>query len=129
MPLIWEQTVVDADDARMLGAWWAEALGWVIVDEGTEADVAYVEIRSSPEALPGLFFLDTHDARMVKNRLHLDFRPDDQAAEVDRLIALGARPVDIGQGEVGWVVLADPEGNEFCVLSDGRTRTAAGPAE
>jgi hypothetical protein len=51
-----------------------------------------------------------------KNRLHLDFRPDDQDFEVDRLLALGAAHVDIGQADQPWVVLADPEGNEFCVL-------------
>jgi hypothetical protein len=53
---------------------------------------------------------------LLKNRLHLDFRPDDRDVEVERLIGLGATRVDIGQGEPSWVVLADPEGNEFCVL-------------
>ena len=52
----------------------------------------------------------------MKNRLHLDLRPDDQAAEIARFEALGARRVDVGQGDVTWVVLADPEGNEFCIL-------------
>ena len=56
------------------------------------------------------------ERKSIKNRLHLDFRPDDRDAEVERLIGLGARRVDIGQGEESWVVLADPEGNEFCVL-------------
>ena len=56
------------------------------------------------------------EAKAVKNRLHLDFRPDDRDVEVDRLLALGAERVDIGQGEQPWVVLIDPEGNEFCVL-------------
>lgn len=58
----------------------------------------------------------------MKNRLHLDVNPSDreQAEEVDRLLSLGARRVDVGQGEVSWVVLADPEGNEFCVLSSRR---------
>jgi predicted enzyme related to lactoylglutathione lyase len=57
------------------------------------------------------------DPKTVKNRLHFDLAPDDQQAEVERILALGARRVDVGQGEaVGWVVLADPEGNEFCVL-------------
>jgi hypothetical protein len=60
------------------------------------------------------------EGRTVKNRLHLDFRPDDQDAEVSRLLALGARPADIGQGEQSWVVLRDPEGNEFCVLGARR---------
>ena len=66
--------------------------------------------------MPGLLFGPVPEKKTIKNRLHLDFRPDDQAAEVDRLLALGARRVDIGQGEQPWVVLADPEGNEFCVL-------------
>ena len=58
------------------------------------------------------------EEEVVKNRLHLDFRPDDQDAEVARLLALGARRVDVGQtGDEPWVVLADPEGNEFCILS------------
>jgi hypothetical protein len=58
----------------------------------------------------------------VKNRLHFDLAPDDQDAEVERLLALGARRVDIGQGETrSWVVLADPEGNEFCVLRPRRS--------
>jgi hypothetical protein len=56
----------------------------------------------------------------VKNRLHIDLRPDDQEAEVERLVDMGARPVDVGQRDAGWVVLADPEGNEFCVLSSRR---------
>ncbi len=57
------------------------------------------------------------DDKVVKNRIHFDFTPDDQQAEVERVLALGARRVDIGQGEQTWVVLADPEGNEFCILS------------
>ena len=56
------------------------------------------------------------------NRLHLDFRPDDRDAEVQRLIGLGARHADVGQGDETWIVLADPEGNEFCVLSSRRSQ-------
>jgi hypothetical protein len=56
------------------------------------------------------------EGKVVKNRLHLDLRPVDQAAEVARLEALGARRVDVGQGEVSWVVMSDPDGNEFDVL-------------
>jgi hypothetical protein len=56
------------------------------------------------------------EPKTVKNRLHLDLRADDQEAEVRRLEALGARRIDIGQGDVTWVVMADPEDNEFCVL-------------
>ena len=66
---------------------------------------------------PGLLFLRVPELKSGKNRLHLDLRPVDQAAEVARLERLGARRADVGQGpEVTWVVLADPDGNEFCVL-------------
>ena len=64
-----------------------------------------------------LLFIRVPDAKVIKNRLHLDLNPDDQEAEVRRLLALGATRKDIGQGDAGWVVLADPEGNEFCVLT------------
>jgi hypothetical protein len=113
MSLEWEQIVVDAAQPAALGRWWASALGWVVTFEAEDE----FEIRSSPERLPGLLFVPEGDRRVTKNRLHPDFRPDDQAAEVDRLLALGARRADVGQGEQPWVVLADPEGNEFCVLA------------
>ena len=70
--------------------------------------------------MPGLDFVRLDERKKGKSRLHLDFRPDDQDAEVARLVAHGARRVDIGQGDRSWVVLADPEGNEFCIL--GRRR-------
>jgi Glyoxalase-like domain len=113
MSLEWEQIVVDAAQPAALGRWWANALGWVVT---FEADDEF-EIRPRPERLPGLLFVAVGDPRVTKNRLHPDFRPDDQAAEVDRLLALGARRADVGQAEQPWVVLADPEGNEFCVLA------------
>jgi len=109
----WEQIVVDAEDPARLARWWAEALGYGIVHEQPDE----IEIRRSPDELPGLLFTPVPDRKIVKNRLHIDLRPDDQESEVERLVDMGARPVDIGQHEVGWVVLADPEGNEFCVLS------------
>lgn len=112
MSLEWEQVIVDAVDPVALGRWWAEALGWVVVYASDDE----FEIRPAPDRLPGLEFVRTGEPRKAKSRLHLDFRPDDQEAEVARLIAHGARPADIGQGEQSWVVLADPEGNEFCVL-------------
>jgi predicted enzyme related to lactoylglutathione lyase len=74
------------------------------------------EIRPEPNRLPGLDFVRLDESKKVKSRLHLDFRPDDQDAEVARLEAHGAKRVDIGQGDQPWVVMADPEGNEFCVL-------------
>ncbi|MFG2780448.1 VOC family protein [Streptomyces prunicolor] len=116
MTLEWEQVVVDAADPVTLGRWWAEALGWVVVGEETDE----FEIRPEPERLPGLLFVPVPEGKTVKNRLHLDFRPDDQEAEVIRLLALGARTADVGQGEESWVVLMDPEGNEFCVLRSRR---------
>ena len=117
MGLEWEQVVVEAQDTAMLGHWWAEALGWVIVNN----DPNEFEIRPTPEQVPGIMFLGSDTAKPSKNRLHLDFRPDDQDAEVTRLLDLGASRVDIGQGQdVPWVVLADPEGNEFCVLGPRR---------
>ena len=112
MALAWEQVVVDAADPETLGRWWAQALGWVV----TWVAADEFEIRPAPEELPGLLFVPVAEGKAGKNRLHLDFRPLDQASEVERLVALGARRVDIGQGEQTWVVLADPEGNEFCVL-------------
>jgi hypothetical protein len=109
----WEQLVVDAEDPARLARWWAEALGYQIVHEEPDE----VEIRRTREELPGLLFTPVPEPKSVKNRLHLDLRPDDQEAEVERLVDMGARPVDIGQQDVSWVILADPEGNEFCVLS------------
>jgi hypothetical protein len=116
MSLEWEQVVIDAHDPVVLGRWWLEALGWVVVND----DPGEFEIRPQADRLPGILFLPLDEHKQVKNRLHLDFRPDDQSAEVERLIALGASPIDIGQGDASWVVLADPEGNEFCVLRDHR---------
>ena len=113
MSLEWEQIVIDSPDPFTLGRWWARALGWVIVDENDTE----IEIRQTPDRLPGIIIGIDREEKVVKNRLHLDFRPDDRDAEVARLLALGARRVDVGQtGDEPWVVLADPEGNEFCIL-------------
>ena len=112
----WEQVVVDSEDPARLGRWWAEALGYVIVHEEPDE----VEIRRTADELPGLLFTPVPEAKKTKNRLHIDLRPDDQEAEVERLVDMGARHVDVGQHDVGWVVLADPEGNEFCVLAASR---------
>lgn len=116
MGLEWEQTIIDARDPAALGRWWQEALGWVVVNDDPEG----FEIRPSETRLPGLLFVAVSDRKVVKNRLHLDFRPDDRDAEVDRMLALGATRADVGQRNESWVVLADPEGNEFCILSSRR---------
>jgi hypothetical protein len=113
MTLEWEQVVVDAADPGVLGRWWATALGWVVVNDDPEE----FEIRPAPERVPGLLFVRVSEPKTLKNRLHLDFRPDDRDAAVGRLLELGATHADVGQGEQTWVVLRDPEGNEFCVLS------------
>jgi predicted enzyme related to lactoylglutathione lyase len=118
MPSDWEQIVVDSEDPARLARWWAEALGYQIVHE----EPGEVEIRRNPETLPGLLFGVSPEPKTAKNRLHVDLRPDDQESEVERLVDMGARPVDIGQRDVSWVVLADPEGNEFCVLSSRRAQ-------
>ncbi|MCW6005626.1 VOC family protein [Micromonospora sp. CPCC 205371] len=109
----WENLVVDSQDPPRLARWWAEALGFQITYEKPDE----VEIRRTPDELPGLIFVPVPENKTVKNRLHIDLRPSDQEAEVERLVNMGARHVDVGQGDdVSWVVLADPEGNEFCVL-------------
>lgn len=113
MSLEWEQATIDAHDPATLGNWWKEALRWEIVNDDPEQ----FEIRPSADQVPGLLFLQADGTKAIKNRVHLDFRPDDQAQEVARLLGLGASPVDIGQGDQTWVVLADPEGNEFCILA------------
>ncbi len=119
MTVEWEQLVVDAHDPVALGRWWCDALGWVVVGQDADDEI---EIRPAPDRLPGLLFGRTTEVKTAKNRLHLDLRPDDRDAEVERLVAMGATKVDIGQGDETWVVLADPEGNEFCVLrSRGQT--------
>lgn len=117
MSLEWEQTSVDANDPVSLGRWWQQALRWVVVNEARDE----FEIRPAPDRLPGLLFVRVPEGKTVKNRLHLDFRPVDKNAEVSRLLALGAWPADVGQGDQPWTVLADPEGNEFCVLSERST--------
>lgn len=113
MALEWEQVIVHSEDPEALGQWWAEALGWVVVHSSADE----FEIRPEPDRLPGLDFVRLDEPKKAKSRLHLDFRPDDQEAEVARLLAHGAKRVDVGQRDGRpWVVLADPEGNEFCVL-------------
>jgi Glyoxalase-like domain len=110
--LEWEQTTVDARDPSSLGRWWREALNWVVVND----DPDEFEIRPSADRLPGLLFVSVPESKTIKNRLHLDFRPDNRDVEVERLLGLGATRADVGQGAQSWTVLADPEGNEFCVL-------------
>jgi hypothetical protein len=109
---------IDTADPGRLAAFWQEALGWRRTF-GDENEVVLEPPAGSPEdgVAPDLLFLRVPEEKSGKNRLHLDLRPVDQAAEVSRLEGLGARRAEVGQGTgVSWVVLADPDGNEFCVL-------------
>ena len=109
---------VDSSDPARLAAFWREALGWRQT-HAEDDEVVLEPPAGSPEdgVAPDLLFLRVPEPKSGKNRWHIDLRPEDQAAEVARLEALGATRIDVGQGpEVTWVVMADPEGNEFDVL-------------
>jgi predicted enzyme related to lactoylglutathione lyase len=108
--------VVDCADPRAQARFWGEAMDWTL----HEVTDDHARLRSTKDVGPYLEFLRTPHLRETRHRVHLDvvpYRGDDQAAEVARLRTLGATPADAGQGDVSWIVLADPEGNEFCVLA------------
>jgi hypothetical protein len=117
------ELILDSHEPRKLAEFWSEVLGYRILDENETAVEIGVEeptaegIRQGPAA-PTLVFVPVPEDKGVKNRIHIDVSPIDrtQDEEVERILALGATHVDVGQGEQSWVVLADPEGNEFCVL-------------
>jgi predicted enzyme related to lactoylglutathione lyase len=136
MPVRLHHIVVDAHDLPGLARFWTQALGWKVLSERDNEIV----IGPDENAPVGMCFMPVTDAKTVKNRVHLDLTSSaaDRDQEIDRLLALGARPVDIGQtGAESWTVLADPEGNEFCVVRPKETlirlglpsplRTADGP--
>jgi predicted enzyme related to lactoylglutathione lyase len=110
------EIVVDCSDPERVATFWSDVLGW-----RPQREDGYVWMSASGEpATPDLklVFAAVPEPKTLKNRVHIDVNPRgcDQDEEVVRLIGLGARRIDIGQGDVPWVVLADPEGNEFCVL-------------
>lgn len=108
--------VVACADPRRMARFWGDATDWVLHELTDEL----ARLRSAEGVGPYLEFVRTPDPAAAPTRMHLDLRPyagDDQAAEAARLRALGAVDADIGQGDVPWVVLADVEGNEFCVLA------------
>ena len=130
MAVRWYSMVVDCSDIAAQARWWAEVLNWRIEYEADDEAVIVppraLEERAKAipldEQSPGLVFVAVAEGKSVKNRLHIDLAPapdDDHAAEVERLESLGATRVNVGQDEstVPWVVMADPEGNEFCVLT------------
>ena len=115
MPLALHHIVIDAYDLPVLARFWAQALGWRVLSEQPRE----VIIGPDANAPVGICFMPSPDDKIVKNRVHLDLTAsaDERDAEIARLIGLGAQRVDIGQtGEESWTVLADPEGNEFCVV-------------
>jgi predicted enzyme related to lactoylglutathione lyase len=122
MALSLQCITVDAHNPKALAEFWAEALGWTVGEDGDDIGWWIERELNDPNktGFPDILFLKVPDLKVVKNRLHLDLRPDDQAAEVARLEKLGAKKIDIGQStdpDTTWVVMADIEGNEFCVLS------------
>ena len=118
-----QAVIVNCHDPERLAEFWAAALGWRITVRGDpEWGIEPLEGSREDSVVPDLLFLEVPDDKQGFNRLHIDLRPEgpdgDQAAEVARLEALGATRVDVGQGDdVSWVVMADPEGNELCVLA------------
>jgi len=108
---------IDARDPRALARFWGEVLGWPVTDD--ERGLSWISETGDYTARPLIVFAPVPEPKTVKNRLHLDVNPSgvDQYQELERLLALGATRADVGQGvDVSWVVLADPEGNEFCLL-------------
>jgi catechol-2,3-dioxygenase len=114
MPAKFTELVIDCADTERMAAFWARVLDYQVLDRAS----GVVEIGAAPGAHPTLVFVPVPEGKTVKNRIHIDVNAvgTDQATELERLLALGARRVDVGQGDVSWIVLADPEGNEFCLL-------------
>jgi Glyoxalase-like domain len=122
------ELAIDCADPHGLARFWCSVLDYQVQDE--RYGTITIGSPAVPEGTnhlgpvpPTLTFAEVPEAKTVKNRLHLDLTPSDreQGEEVRRLLDLGARHVDVGQGDETWVVLADPEGNEFCVLAGGRS--------
>ncbi|WP_434739447.1 VOC family protein [Micromonospora sp. SH-82] len=110
--------VVDCVDPRAMARFWGTATDWT-VHEVTDHEAV---LRSAEGVGPYLRFVRSPEAKTGWNRVHLDVRPypgDDPEAETARLVTLGATVVDLGAAEVSWTVMADPEGNEFCLLAPG----------
>ena len=116
--LTFHTLTIDSHNPMLLGEFWAELLDWEITSHNDE-EVWIAPRNKDLVVSPTILFYKNPDAKVVKNRLHLDLRPDSQVVEIERALALGAHHVDIGQtGEESWVVMADPEGNEFCILRE-----------
>lgn len=119
---------IDTADPPRLASFWQSALGWRRTHEEPEEVVLEPPVGSPEDGVvPDLLFVRVGEEKTGKNRLHLDLRPQDQAAEVARLEELGARRTHVGQSaDASWVVMSDPDGNEFCIL---RTLPQEEPSE
>jgi hypothetical protein len=130
MALKWYTTVIDCQDLHAQARWWAGVLDWQIVYEADDQAAIVprheedrpLSAEEWPTVGPALVFVPVSEGKIMKNRLHLDLAPhitDDRDALIDSLLARGATRASVGQDEpkASWTVLADPEGNEFCVLS------------
>lgn len=130
MALLWYTVVVDSHDMAAQARWWAQTLGWKVgYEDDEEVVIAPPDATEDPvdtleewQRQPQeLVFVTVPEGKTIKNRLHIDLAPhtsQDRDAEIADLVARGATIVDVGQpDDVTWTVLADPEGNEFCVLS------------
>lgn len=129
MALRWYTLVVDCQDPRKQAAWWAQALDWTVIHESDKecvivpswADDTFIRETPWERVGPGMVFVPVSGGKSTKNRLHIDLAPhisQNRDAEIARLERLGATKLDVGQSSAAtWTVLADPEGNEFCVLS------------
>ena len=117
MPAVISSIAIDALDPPLLARFWTQALGYRVL-ESNDADV--ISLTPADGSGPDIDIIAVPERKSVKNRLHMDLRSargTTQEQEVERLLTLGAVRADVGQGPgVDWVVLADPEGNEFCVL-------------
>jgi catechol 2,3-dioxygenase-like lactoylglutathione lyase family enzyme len=116
------EVLIDCNDCEQVAQFWCAVLGWEVLDRDEEEGDVEIGTPGHPIRL---LFLPVPEGKSIKNRIHLDVHAvdGDQAAEVERLIGLGATHADVGQGDdVDWVVLADPEGNEFCVLAGSPPR-------
>ena len=120
MPVGLRHIVVDAHDLPGLARFWTQALGWTVLS-GRENQIV---IGTDQNAPAGMCCMPAADPKTVRNRVHLDLTSSaaDRDQEIDRLLALGARRAGIGQaGAESWTVLADPQGNEFCVVRPKET--------
>jgi hypothetical protein len=124
-------TTIDCHNAYELSEWWKPVLGYVDLDGDPNLPGHEECMIRDPQTDHRLLFIEVPDEKTVKNRLHLDLRPRSETrdAELETLLAHGATMVDDLRGThgpgTGWVVLADPEGNEFCILR-GEAEVAAG---